>query len=191
MQEKVAKRMNQLISESLWYDERAVVDHRPFRGSDNRADMACFTTDFRKNLCAAFRVRRVGQILVSRRNFRSTDESGEGTHVGAVVFRIGKGIIIVHSISDGCVLERFQGTGDTHFVQVSICGKRFQTRMRFFQPKRPTRRAPFASRTGTRMTSPRMPGGWPCEIEIKVASSMASMNPSPRVFSEIRRDRTS
>src|SRR5215471_14527096 len=72
MQEKVAERMNQLISESLWYDERAAVDHRPFRGSDNRADMACFTTDFRKNLCAAFGVRRVDQILVSRRNFRST-----------------------------------------------------------------------------------------------------------------------
>src|SRR5262249_20218229 len=129
MQEKVTERMNHLIPESLRNYECAAVDRCSLRGSDNRTDVTRFATNSRKDLCTGFRVRRAGQILVSGWNFRRANESGECADVGAVVFGIGNGIVVLHRVSDGCVLEWLQGAGDAHFVQVSVGCKRFQTRM--------------------------------------------------------------
>src|SRR5258708_29922953 len=63
----------------------------------------------------------------------------------------------------------------------------------FFHPKRPTARAPLASRTGTRTVSPQMrpPVFEHCEDARlrSVWSAMDSMKPSPRVLSDMRKAR--
>ena len=60
-----------------------------------------------------------------------------------------------------------------------------------FQPKRPIRALPSPSRTGTSTAVPRIDAGCASRMAVSVLLAIASMKPSPSVFSDRRNVRMS
>src|SRR5204863_8575016 len=119
MQQEIAKRMDDFISEGLWNNKHAPVNDGPCRGRGNGFNMANTTTDPHEKFSASYGGGGRSKRCVSRWNHRAAYELSKVVDVShAKVIRL-----ILRVLRD---LENGSGVGgavpvaDSHLVEIGI-----------------------------------------------------------------------
>ena len=119
VEQEVAVRMNDLISQGLWDGECSAVDDSSRRGGNDGADMAGGAADPLEQGLAFLGGRSCRKNRITRRDFRTTDELSEVVNVRQT--EIVRSILrIRRDFADSCHIFRTQTVCYSHFIQVGI-----------------------------------------------------------------------
>src|SRR5215813_15143882 len=116
--------MNDLVTERLWNRKLAAVN---FCARACSGDGRCVANGAADLIKQRFAGQSVGSDRSPRRCFRRSHEVSERYNIDAVVLRVRHWIVrgwVANIATIGGVLIRKKRSGDTHFVEVRVSGKR-------------------------------------------------------------------
>src|ERR1700691_3624357 len=129
VQQEIAVRVDQLVSQSFGYLELPTIDLGSGRRRPDGSDVAEDAADLRKDLLASACVGRSRNRLIAGWRLGGANEVDKSVQVRETVavtfvFRIGQSLVLSDGLAQGSVLGREIPVGDSLLIRVGVGGKR-------------------------------------------------------------------